>query len=215
MNASSSLSLLAVVLTAVALPCKVLAQTGSANWNGSTGNWTSSTLWTTTPNVGFSPNDGNDGRNWNATINGFGTITLDTAITIEQLNFQSGTITGSNDLTMNGLMTWSGGTLSGTGGTFANGGVAFNSAGTMTLSGRALSISGSSTWSNGTISVGNGGVLTNVVGSTFTATSNNALYNSTGSGSGLFVNNGTFVKSVGIDTTSTRRHRHQWRCLHE
>ena len=39
---------------------------------------------------------------------------LDTNIVIQQLTFQNGTITGSNSLTMNALMTWSGGTFAGT-----------------------------------------------------------------------------------------------------
>ena len=99
------------LLVVLALGSTASAQTDST-WNETTGNWTSASLWT--PAV---PQNGMPaGTTYNATVNGGGTITLDTAIVIERLNFSSGTITGPNSLTMNAASTFSGGTFSGTGG---------------------------------------------------------------------------------------------------
>ena len=78
----------------------------NTTWNGTTGNWTNAALWS----AGI-PQNGQPGvgDTYNATVNGGGTLTLDANIIIQQLNFQNGTIAGTNSLTMNGLMTWGGG----------------------------------------------------------------------------------------------------------
>src|SRR3954451_8776702 len=104
-----ALLLLAAGLAAAVAP-QARAQTVTATWNGTSGNWTDAALWNVPPNF---PNNGQGGFNYNAVVNGGGTLTLDQAIVIEQLTFSSGTITGANDLTMNALFTWNGGTLSG------------------------------------------------------------------------------------------------------
>ena len=62
---------------------------------------------------------------YDATIGNGAVVTLDLPITIQKFTLTSGTVTGSNDLTLNELFTWTGGTIGGSGVTNANGGVVF------------------------------------------------------------------------------------------
>ena len=146
----------------------------------------------------------NPGDMYNAVVNGGGIITLDANIVIQQLTFQSGTITGSNSLTMNALTTWSGGTFAGTTSIFANGGASITGATTTQyLNGGSLTLGGtSSTWSGGTIYIDNGSVLTNALGSVFAATGDNALQRNSVAGTATFVNAGIFRKQTGAGTTT-------------
>src|SRR4029077_17681150 len=84
-------------------------------------NWESNPLY---------PNNGqpNSTDLYDATLANGGTINLDIPITIEKFTLSSGTVTGSHDLTINGLFTWSGGTMSGSGVTNANGGILIDNA---------------------------------------------------------------------------------------
>ena len=131
----------AVLLSVVAIPSAAGAQT-TTTWNGTIGNWTDAALW-----AGGVPQNGqpNPGDTYNAVVNGGGIITLDANIIIQQLTFQSGTITGSNSLTMNALMTWCGGTFAGTTSIFANGGASITGATTTQyLNGGSLTLGGTS-----------------------------------------------------------------------
>jgi hypothetical protein len=154
-HAAGCLSLAA--LLAVSVPDRAPAQVITANWLGTTGNWNDPNIWSTTPTSGQYPNNGQPlGTNtYNATVNGAGAITLNVPITIDQLNFLSGTITGTNSLTVNNSMTWSGGTITSTGG--LNVGSLSVPTGTATLSGTAT-VSGATNVA-GTLKVSTGAVL--------------------------------------------------------
>jgi hypothetical protein len=143
----------------------------------------------TVPNNGTPP-----GATYNAVVNA-GQVTLDQAITLQQLTFGGGTITGPNSLTMNALTTWSAGTFAGAGAVNANGGVTFSGATTKILSGtRTLTLGGpASTWSAGPIYVDGGATLANAAGSVLTATGNDVLWFNSTQG-GVFSNAGTFRK---------------------
>jgi hypothetical protein len=185
-------------LVVLAAPQTAVGQTTST-WNGTTGNWTNAGIWS----AGV-PNNGG-GNTFNAEVNGAGTITLDSPITIEQLNFAAGTITGANNLTLNAGTSWSGGTFSGSGTTAASGGVTIFGTGTKTFDQRSLTLGGTSTWSGGTIAPSNGAVITVAAGGTLTATSNDTINNSTGTAA-TFAVAGTFTKNQGtgmINGTTT------------
>src|SRR5258708_5173186 len=78
----------AAVLMVAAVPCLAPAQTQTATWTGATGNWDSPAIWTTSPQAGFFPNNGNPaGTIYNVQVSGGGTITLDVPIVIDQLTF--------------------------------------------------------------------------------------------------------------------------------
>jgi autotransporter-associated beta strand protein len=178
-----------------------LAQT-TATWNGNTGNWSDPTLWSTNP---FFPNDGSGGVNYNASLNGSGTLTLTVPITIESLSFSNGTITGPNSLTLNAGLNWNGGT-------FAGAGASTTVAGTTTITGgqlgRNLTLNGPATWTGSSFAAigfteGTGATLT--INNTFTdATAGNSFIKTlTGITTGLSVvvgSGGTYSKT-GTSTT--------------
>jgi hypothetical protein len=90
----------------------------SATWDVSTGNWSTAANWSSNPNY---PNNGTPpGALYDVFINS-GTATLDVSPTIQTLNMSAGTITGNNSLTLDGLLTWNGGALSGVTATASDG----------------------------------------------------------------------------------------------
>lgn len=184
---------LILAIVASAVPAVSDAQINSS-WNGTTGNWTNAALWSAGVPQNGQPGGGDT---YNATVNGGGTITRDTNVIIEQLNFQRGTIAGSNSLTLNAAMTWGGGTFGGTGSVFAGGGVLLTgpSNTSLFLTGPSLTIGGSaSTWTEGNVRIAGGSVLTNSAGSTLTVsvTMKRRVEPYGGSGAASFVNAGTF-----------------------
>ena len=156
----------AMLLTAMS----ALAQDGSATLNTS-GNWSNALIWS--PNS-FAPINGQNGQNWNATVNA-STVTVDMAVAIQNLLFGGGTINGAHTLTLHGIgSAWTGGTFSGTGITQIASGATLNISGTALkeIAGRALNIGGGTgtaitTWTgagninlaDGTIRVQNGGLF--------------------------------------------------------
>ena len=105
------------------------------------------------------------------------------------------TMGGDGDVTINGLYTWSGGSLSGAGTTVANGGVQIMGPGGHTLS-RTLEVAnGSATWSEGSISVSSSGVLRTTESGGFTIA---GAFTMTGSGS--VENQGFFRAAAGTGT---------------
>src|SRR5690349_9386370 len=77
----------------------------TANWNGTSGNWTDFTRWSTNP---FYPNNGNGGVNYDAVVS-LGGVTVDTNIVINNFALQGGSLSGaSHNLTVNGMFTWLG-----------------------------------------------------------------------------------------------------------
>ena len=96
-----------------------------------------------------------------------GSVTFNTdgpPIAVTTLDLSGGTITGTDDITASGLLTWTGSsTMSGTGATTANAGMSLNSTTTMSL-GRTLTNPGgqTATWLDGDIQIDSGGQFDNL-----------------------------------------------------
>jgi fibronectin-binding autotransporter adhesin len=105
--------------------------TGSSTFSGATVTFNSGT---TVGNLGAA-----------VTVSG-GSVTFNAgqAITLTALLLSGGTLNGSDNLTVSGLFTWWGGTMSGTGTTTANGGITIDGSG-MTLA-RPLTNTGTALW---------------------------------------------------------------------
>ena len=146
---------------------------GDATWDGGADSWNTAAEWTSTP-AGNYPKNGNAGQNWNATLNSGSAVLAVENISIQLFTLTGGVLTGSFNLTTAGLLTWSGGTMSGAGATTANGGILMdNSSGF--LVGRTLS---------------------NPSGKTATMSNSSYLYFSSGA---IFNNGGTFLAQVTQD----------------
>jgi hypothetical protein len=183
-----------------------------STWNGSTGNWTDATRWSSNPQF---PNNGNGGFTYDAIINS-GTLTLDQNITIEALNLTGGTLTcaaATNfTLTLNDLFTRTSGTIGGPGTVLATDGITISSGNSKTLgnggnTGRTLTNSGVANFSGGSLLISSSGganpgsLLQN--NGTFNATDGASISNNNFGGSaGRFTNAGTFNKSGTGTTTS-------------
>src|SRR5262249_24458875 len=130
-----------------------------------------------------------------ANFNFAGTVTPTT------VNLTSGTITGTANITISGLLTWTGGTMSGADVTNANGGVNVSTA-DVTLDRRTLNNSATATRTdNGGLkrfNVSNGAVFNNLAGATFNAQGSGSFFQ--GGGGATFNNAGTFRKSVNTGT---------------
>ncbi len=100
-----------------------------------------------------------------------------------------GTLAGSGNLTVNGLLIWTGGTMSGSGHTIINCAAAISSLSAKTLSRRILDNNGTTTWSGGPINADSGGVFNNLPGASFVLQGDLAF---SGSASETFNNVGTF-----------------------
>src|SRR5262249_20631810 len=85
---------------------------------------------------------------------------LGVPLTIPSLTMSSGFLNTPNDLTVAGLLTWTGGTMQGAGTTTAQGGMTLAGT-TKTLDGRNLTNPGTATWTAGHINFDKGAVLTN------------------------------------------------------
>ena len=97
---------------------------------------------------------------------GGGTFTLEAGVAMSvpapaPVSLTGGTLTGAGDLTVNGLLTWSAGTMSGTGKTIADGGMLMSGPGSVVLDGRTIDNSGTATWDPPSFFAGNGAVFNN------------------------------------------------------
>jgi len=197
---------LLVLIAVCLLPVGALAAADVVStWNGTTGNWTDFARWSSDP---LYPNNGNGGFTYDAVINN-GSVTQDLAagITIEKLALGGGMIAGDYDLMVNGLFTWTGGTMSGTGTVHANGGMTIGGSALKTLTGEArLENAGVATWSGaGNIRTDNGWgpiVIDNLLGATFDIQNDSEMlaYN-VSSGWPVFNNAGVLRKSAGTGET--------------
>ena len=185
-TAATSLTCAALLAALALLAAPALAAHVISTWDGTTNNWTSSANWS--PSA-FFPNNGNGGNTYDAVING-GMVTLDQAIRIEKLTLNGGEIAGSSNLNLNGLFTWSNGTMSGTGVT------TIEPSGSLELSGsnfanhflnRTLVNNGTATWISRPLSMSGGSIQNN---GTFNINATSVLI---GSG-GVFNNAGTLNK---------------------
>ena len=161
--------------------------TGAANdnnWN-STGNWDLGRLPTASDDALIGPafsgmtithsssaSDAVNSLNSRAafSLTG-GTLTISVSSTINGDLTLSAALAGAGDLTVNGLTTWTSGTMSGTGHTIADGGVSLSGALPKTLIARSLDNFGTAVWSGsgivGSIILSNGAVWNNEPGSVF------------------------------------------------
>lgn len=133
-----------------------------------------------------------------------GTLTLDSAFTVDSLTLSNGNLTGPGSLTLTGFgSTWSGGTLSGTG-TLSLAGtasLAINPTSSATLSARQISNAGSIVWADGQLNTGQGATIVNQAGGSFTLTSDDTLaFNLSGTRTAI-TNAGTFAKTGGSNTS--------------
>src|SRR6185369_4244974 len=116
-------------------------------------------------------------------------------LTVTDVSFTSGTITGSTTVNVNGTLSWSGGTMSGTGITNANGSIVFGN-GDTTLIQRTLNLpSGQSTAMSGAstrLFFQNGATFNNA--GTFLAENNQGLFHS--GGSATFNKSGVFTRDT-------------------
>jgi hypothetical protein len=141
------------------------------------------------------------------TINSGGTLTANAALHIVGSLTQAGdggTLSGTGDVTIDGLFTWDGGFQTGGGRTVPNGGMLCQGGlGTMTLKdGRHLDNNGTAICSGNSFALQNGAVFTNngtvdfqgdvSIGAGFPAGAESA-----------FINSGTFKKTAGTGSAST------------
>jgi hypothetical protein len=134
-----------------------------------------------------------------------GTVNFDTNVELPTLTISSGALSGDGTVTVDSLLTWTGGLMSGLGTTLANGGIAISGSASFGLSGgRTLDNAGTATWNgSGNFGLADGSVFDNLQG---------ALFDIRGSGniadgfffgpSSYFVNEGTLLKEIGAGTTS-------------
>lgn len=149
----------------------------STTWNGTSGNWNDATRWS----GGVFPNNAAPNF-YDATINA-GTVSLNQNITINQLSFGGGTLTGSSALTLLEGVQWSGG---------AN--LALTGNGTLILGSNTASvISGSATFSSGTILSGGNATISVQLGATFTLLDGANLFAQISSPAYTLSNAGTLI----------------------
>jgi hypothetical protein len=170
----------------------------SCNWEGGaldTGNWTDSN-WSADGDCGGTfPN--NNGDTFAAT-HPRGTITLDRDIEIEEFNLEGGTLSGSNNLTVNKAFNWTRGTVSGTGTIRAAGGLELNGTSSKTFKDSATVINSAgqvANWSEGNILMfrGESGFV-NEAGANFNVTADD--------GKMLLLGGGAKIDNDGIFTTN-------------
>lgn len=136
------------------------------------------------------------------TINDGGTLNLSltSPVSIQTLNLK-GTLTGTSDVTVTGVMTWTQGIMSGTGKTSITGQLNIGGAGGYpTLDGRRLENAGTAIWVDGYIQGGHGAVFHNRASAVFEARSDNILADP-GDNSLTFENEGAFRKTGGSGKT--------------
>ncbi len=113
----------------------------------------------------------------------------------------AGTLGGVGTLTVNGLLTWQGGTMTDPGRTNAASGLVLSGPAVKTLDGRALNVGGAGTWTGGDLDIGDGAVFTILPAGTLDAQSDQVVLNLLG-GDAEFVNAGLFRRSVGVGITN-------------
>ncbi len=138
------------------------------------------------------------------TISG-ATVNFDapTGVALTELTVSSGTLSGTNEVTVTDALTWTGGTMSGAGvTTIASGATLTLDGGNRTLSGRMLVNAGQAAWNAGTVSMTSGAVLSNAPGATFEAAFDGSL--GAVGGSEAIYNAGLWRKTEGDGTASLR-----------
>ncbi len=127
------------------------------------------------------------------------------AINVVTLNESSGLLTGSDTVTVSGLTTWTGGTMSGSGLTVANGGMTLSSSGGIELlNGRTLDNNAMANWTgNGNnIYLANAAVWNNGVNGVLDSQNAGQGINNNGGAASTFNNAGTFELTTGATTVT-------------
>jgi hypothetical protein len=120
------------------------------------------------------------------------------------VNHSNGSLGGPGSLTVNGLYTWTGGSMVDSGVTTLNGGMALSGPNTKGFHGRTLNNAnnGTITWTGtGQLHCSSSGQLNNTSGSIFDVQNNSSFANA-GGGAVAINNAGTFRKSAGSGVTS-------------
>ncbi len=177
--------------------------TGLATWNGATANWQVNTNWSN----GVVPNNGTPADStYAATIAG-GTVTLTSAVTVNDLLFTGGTITGTSSLTVAGSgSNWGAGVFSSLNQLIVTPDAFFTATGNAShdFGGTAIVNNGQFIWNDGgSLRSGNSGSFVNANGATFTDASSGgavAITNSGITGSFTFTNQGTYIKTGATET---------------
>jgi hypothetical protein len=172
------------------------AAAATCTWDGANpGNWSDTSHWASCGGAYPSTSD-------TAVINS-GTVTLDIPVTVLNLTLTSGTVTGANDLTITGSLTWNSGTMSGNGTTTlaATGTLVTSASGTPYLDTRTFNNAGTVNWnSTSYLYLTNNAVFNNQSGANYNiqTSSTYAIYGSTGTFNNL--SGATFTKSSSGDT---------------
>jgi hypothetical protein len=133
--------------------------------------------------------------------NGTANISALGNVTVPTLTLTAGTLGGSSNVSVDGMLMWSGGSMSGAGATNANGGLTLSGGATKGLS-RTLNNGGTAIWTDsGGWTFGAGAAFNNLNGATFLALNDATVASSVAGVS--FNNAGTFRKSAGILTRFT------------
>ena len=173
----------------------------SRNFFG-TNNWTDSS-WNSDPGcIGTFPN--NNGKTFDATVSrtGFSGINLDQNIAIQTFNFNGGTLTGTNTLTVNETFNWTRGALVGTGIVNAKGGLNISGSLKDIRKGWTLVNNQEAIWTSGAIRILDDSQLVNQSDATFNVTGNNLRMS--GSSQAQFLNNGTLVVKLNDATQNVQ-----------
>jgi hypothetical protein len=139
--------------------------------------------------------------NWQVTNEA--TLTCNTGVSVNGLSLY-GYINGTGVLTVNGLMSWTQGTMSGSGRTVLSPSakLSLTGSGEVFLTGRVLENQGLVVWTNsGFLALGSGAVITNDAGALFDAQNASTLFYENAPAC-RFDNSGTFRKELNSGTTS-------------
>ena len=169
----------------------VAAPFATCTWNGTAGDWTDTSKWTSC--------GGNAPGAADTAIISSGTVTVSTSVTVGTLQLTGGVLNGAGALTVNTAMTWGNATMSGAGSTNLASGATLNlTAFTFaTLDGRTFNNAGTANFSGtGTLALQNQGVFNNQASGVFNLQSTGTLQ-AFGTGPNVFNNAGTVRKTVG------------------
>ncbi len=135
-----------------------------------------------------------------------GTLNIAGSVSMQNLDFNGGTLGGAGTLTVNALMNWTAGTINDSGSLSIPAGAQLNISGASDkfLQQRTINNSGTTAWTGtGIIWASVGAVFNNLAGGTFDAQNDSAFnYQCGPCGVPTFNNAGTFRKSAGSGTTT-------------
>jgi hypothetical protein len=125
-------------------------------------------------------------------------------ISVPEIDFSSGTLTGTDSLSVGQTLNWTGGKMTGVGATTVLAGAALNLSGQIILDGWTLRNAGLATWTgNANFALSNGAAIDNLVGATFMIATDEAIaQGNIVQDPSSFHNAGTLVKSAGTGTSS-------------